>query len=188
MISPGNGTTTTFVPVDDERIGVAADRSAQHRELVDDRTSDPAPGREPVVALAAPPGLRAKFTRRAEAGPRDDAADVIAFSAAGEALVLDHIDGRLHPISTYKAIHGYQFAHLFNHHRIAAPLAPAPAGLMVFFTDDRAPVPVAYFDARGRAVTLPQGSIAQNDGDYELMLVDYMENIAGVGFPQQLND
>ncbi|UUV32208.1 hypothetical protein NQK81_01800 [Amycolatopsis roodepoortensis] len=66
----------------------------------DDMSEKSGGGDPPVVALAAPAGLRAKFTSHADIGPRGDAVPVAAFSAAGEALVLDVQDGRLHPVST----------------------------------------------------------------------------------------
>ncbi|SFI63982.1 hypothetical protein [Amycolatopsis regifaucium] len=112
----------------------------------------------------------------------------LAFSVSGEALVLDVRDGRLPSVSTYKADQGLVFEKLFTHHGITAPLAPASAGTMVFFTDDRAPIPVAYFDAHGRAVAMPQGSIANQDADSDLVLADYLDNVAGVGFAHQIHD
>lgn len=144
---------------------------------------------DPVVALAAPAGLRAKFTCHTDIGPRGgDAAPVVAFSTSGEALVLNIRDGRLHPVSTYGSDQGLVFERLFTHQPLTSPLAPAPAGTTVFFTDDQAPVPVVYFDAHGRAVAMPVGSIACKDGDSNLVLVEYMENVAGVGFAHQLHE
>ena len=99
--------------------------------------------------------LEAVYEGSAAGQPWYRGAPVLAFTAAGTALVLDYERGRLVPAERYEDGGGGRFLRVqpSDLPPMSGPFTPAPAGMIAFFKDG-SHTPVVFYDVLGRAVLM----------------------------------